>query len=295
MEEIKKIRARDEIPTEDKWAVEDLYPSDEAWEEALAGVAAKKDDLAAYAGRLGESGETLYNFLYEDEMTGVTVSRLANYCMRCHDVDTRNPVYQAMSGKFMSVMVAMQAERSFETPEIMAISDEQLEQFYKDFPKLERYRRLLTNIRRRKAHALSAAEEKLLASEIPNYTGLETKAAVSFAESRGFAVTLVGEGKYVTSQSPKAQSLYSGETGKMVFYTDDTEPKEQGVPDVVGKTLIEANRAITDAGFNLRISGAYDADGEGGAVVVSQTPLAGEKAQDGSVISIELRYMIKDD
>ncbi|MBO4979569.1 MAG: PASTA domain-containing protein [Clostridia bacterium] len=139
------------------------------------------------------------------------------------------------------------------------------------------------------------AEEKLLASEIPNYTGLETKAAVSFAESRGFAVTLVGEGKYVTSQSPKAQSLYSGETGKMVFYTDDTEPKEQGVPDVVGKTLIEANRAITDAGFNLRISGAYDADGKGGAVVVSQTPLAGEKAQDGSVISIELRYMIKDD
>ena len=164
MEEIKKIRAREEIPTEDKWAVEDLYPSDEAWEEALAGVAAKKDDLAAYAGRLGESGETLYNFLYEDEMTGVTVSRLANYCMRCHDVDTRNPVYQAMSGKFMSVMVAMQAERSFETPEIMAISDEQLEQFYKDFPKLERYRRLLTNIRRRKAHALSAAEEKLLAA-----------------------------------------------------------------------------------------------------------------------------------
>ncbi len=138
-------------------------------------------------------------------------------------------------------------------------------------------------------------EEKLLASEIPNYTGLEMGAAVSFAESRGFAVTVVGEGKYVTSQSPKAQSLYSGETGKMVFYTDDTEPEEKSVPDVVGKTLVEANRAITDAGFNLRISGAYDADGKGGAVVVSQSPAAGEKVQNGSVISIELRYMIKDD
>ena len=164
MDQIKKIRTREEIPTEDKWAIEDLYPSDEAWEEALAGVAAKKDDLAAFVGRLGESGETLYNFLYEDEMTGVTVSRLANYCMRNHDVDTRNPVYQAMSGKFMSVMVTMQAARSFETPEIMAISDERLEQFYQDFPKLERYRRLLTNVRRRRAHTLSAAEEKLLAA-----------------------------------------------------------------------------------------------------------------------------------
>ena len=31
-----KIRQRCEIPEEDKWAVEDIYPSDEAWEEDLA-------------------------------------------------------------------------------------------------------------------------------------------------------------------------------------------------------------------------------------------------------------------
>ena len=164
MEEIKKIRTREEIPTEDKWAVEDLFPSDEAWEEAFAAVAAQKDAPLAYAGRLGESGETLYNYLYENEMKGDLVSRLANYCMRCRDVDTRNPVYQAMYGKFMGLMVAMQAARSFETPEIMAISDEKLEQFYADCPALERYRRMLTNTRRRKAHTLSAAEEKLLAA-----------------------------------------------------------------------------------------------------------------------------------
>ena len=32
MEEIKKIPSRDQIPAEDKWAIEDLYPTDEAWE-----------------------------------------------------------------------------------------------------------------------------------------------------------------------------------------------------------------------------------------------------------------------
>ena len=164
MEETKKIRTRDQIPTEDKWAVEDLYPSDEAWEAALEQVVAQKDSYLPYVGKLGESGETLYNYLYMDEMHGVTVSRLANYCMRCRDVDTRNPVYQAMYGKFMGIMVSMQADRSFETPEIMAIPEETLEQFYADFPALERYRRMLTNIRRRKAHSLSAAEEKLLAA-----------------------------------------------------------------------------------------------------------------------------------
>ncbi len=164
MDEIKKIRTREEIPMEDKWAVEDLYPSDEAWEEALAGIAAKKDDAAAFAGKLGQSGEILYNYLYQDEMTDVTISRLANYCMRCHDVDTRNPVYQAMSGKFMSVMVAMRTASSFVTPEIMAIPDETLERFYAECPALERYRRMLTDLRRGKEHTLSAAEEKLLAA-----------------------------------------------------------------------------------------------------------------------------------
>ena len=50
MEETKKIRTRAEVPVEDTWAVEDLYPSDAAWEEALNEIVANKDKLSAYAG-----------------------------------------------------------------------------------------------------------------------------------------------------------------------------------------------------------------------------------------------------
>ena len=164
MEETNKIKKRSEIPVEDTWAIEDLYPSDEAWEETLQTLEADKNTLAGYDGRLSESADTLYDFLYTSEMTGVKASRLANYCMRKADEDTREAKYQAMTGKFISVAVAMDAATSFETPEIMAISDEQLESFYTQCPKLERYRRSLTNLRRRKDHILSAAEEKLLAS-----------------------------------------------------------------------------------------------------------------------------------
>ena len=164
MEEINKIRKRSEIPTEDTWATEDMYPSDEIWEETLATLEEDKNLLASYAGRLAESGKTLYDFLYASEMSGVKASRLANYCMRKADEDTREAKYQAMTGKFISVAVAMDAATSFETPEIMAISDERLDGFYAEYPQLERYRRSLTNLRRRKEHILSAAEEKLLAA-----------------------------------------------------------------------------------------------------------------------------------
>ena len=164
MAETNKIRKRSEIPAEDKWAIEDLYASNEAWEAELATLEQDKEHLVSFAGRLGESGQTLYDYLFYSENMDVKISRLANYCMRRGDEDTRDSFYQAMTGKCMSVLVALGAATSFDTPEIMAISDEQLEQFYKECPALERYRRSLTNSRRMKPHTLSAAEEKLLSA-----------------------------------------------------------------------------------------------------------------------------------
>lgn len=164
MEETVKIRKRSEIPVEDTWATEDLYATDEAWEAELATLEADKERALTFAGRLAESADVLYAYLEVMEKVDAKAELLANYCMRKADVDTRDTFYQAMTGKFMSAIVALGAACSFATPEIMAICDEQLDSFYAAQPKLERYRRYLTNMRRRKAHTLSAAEEKLLAA-----------------------------------------------------------------------------------------------------------------------------------
>ncbi len=164
MEHNKLYKNRSEIPTEYTWATEDMYASDEAWEQELATINEDQAVLTQFAGRLSESGEVLYDYLCKMESTDAKASLLANYCMRKSDEDTRDAEYQAMTGKFMSVVVGLGAAVSFETPEIMAISDDRLDEFYAKCPKLERYRRYLTNLRRKKAHVLSPAEEKLLAS-----------------------------------------------------------------------------------------------------------------------------------
>ena len=158
------IRARDQIPQEDTWALEDLYPSDESWEQALSALTARQSEAAAFAGKLGESGETLCAFLHLVEDVEGQSELLANYAMRKADQDTRNAAYQAMVGKLMGVLTAVSAAFSFATPEIMAIPEEALEGFYKAAPALERYRRYLNNERRRREHTLSAAEERLLAA-----------------------------------------------------------------------------------------------------------------------------------
>ena len=163
MSEMKKIWKREEIPVEHTWATEDLYASDELWEKDLAVMIEDGKHLASFAGKLNNA-EDLYAFLYADEMADLRVGRLAGYCMRKGDQDTRNSTYQAMTGKFRSIMVKIGSDCSFATPELMAISDEDMERFYTEKPELERYRRYLTNMRRRKAHTLSAAEERILAA-----------------------------------------------------------------------------------------------------------------------------------
>lgn len=164
METIKAIPKRSDIAVEDTWATEDLFPSDESWEQALATLQEDRDTLASYAGRLGESGQTLCQYLENAERIAAKESLLAEYIMRKADEDTRDAKYQALSGKFMSVYVELQTAISFETPQIMAIPEETLDGFYSACPELERYRRYLTETRRLKAHTLSDAEERILAS-----------------------------------------------------------------------------------------------------------------------------------
>ena len=138
MEETKKIPLREEIPMKDRWATEDLYPTDEAWEAELATLREEQKLLCGFCGRLGESAGVLCEYLRNMERVDAKVNQLANYCMRKADEDTRNPVYQAMQGKFMGAAVELQAAVSFETPQIMEISGEKLEAFYAACPELTR-------------------------------------------------------------------------------------------------------------------------------------------------------------
>lgn len=158
------IRERKDIPLKDTWALEDLYATDADWEKALARMQARMPELSEFEGKLAQNGQTLCAFLALLEELDTQAESLGNYAMRRGDQDTRDANYQAMNGKFISAVTELSAGLSFATPEIMAIPEESLEGFYADCHRLERYRRYLTDQRRKKAHTLSAAEERLLAA-----------------------------------------------------------------------------------------------------------------------------------
>ena len=51
MDEMKKIPQRSEIAETDKWAIQDLYASDEAWDADLKLLEQAGDSLSTYAGK----------------------------------------------------------------------------------------------------------------------------------------------------------------------------------------------------------------------------------------------------
>ena len=189
MAETKKIPERSEVREEDKWAISDIYATDELWEADLEKAKKLTGEYAAFAGKLGQSAEQLLGYMELEEKVAVLADALGNYAMRRSDEDARVSKYQAMVGRVMSAYVELNSASSFATPEIMAISDETMEQFYADCPALERYRRCLDNIRRRRAHVLSPAEEKLLAaagemaSAPDNIYGMFNDADVTFPDA----------------------------------------------------------------------------------------------------------------
>ena len=159
----KEIPLRSQQLKENCWAVEDIYPTEEAWSQALSESASFPEELAAYQGKLGESAETLLSYLTRMEEISHQADRLFVYAMLRADEDTANSTHQAMKGKCFSFLVSLSSATAFEGPELVAIPDETLDAFYAQEPGLTKYRRYLTKARLEKPHILSQAEEKLLA------------------------------------------------------------------------------------------------------------------------------------
>ncbi len=160
----KRIPKRDELDKRYCWAIEDVFASDEAWEQELAACQELPGQLASYKGRLGESGETLLGYLDAMETASRRMRRLFLYTSMKSDEDTANSTYQALKGRCFGFMVKMNSAKSWEAPELTALEDETLERFYKETPGLEKYRRYLEQARQGREHVLSPAEEALLAS-----------------------------------------------------------------------------------------------------------------------------------
>ncbi len=158
-----RIPQRCDIPEKDKWAIEDIYPTDAAWEQDLVKARGYAEKIASYKGLLSTDSAKLLEYLRLDDDMTVVLEALVNYAQRRNDEDTRDAKYQDMVSRMEMLFVDISGASAFVTPELLSIDDETMERFFREQPEMELYRLCIDRVRRRRAHILSEAEERIMA------------------------------------------------------------------------------------------------------------------------------------
>ncbi len=138
-------------------------------------------------------------------------------------------------------------------------------------------------------------EQEKMDAVVPYVIGNLSMKAESLLTAKGFKARIVGdnvENAVVTSQVPSSgASIPKGST--VVLYFGDAKAETATVPSVLGMSAAKANEAITNAGFNIKITGG--AAQNVNAVAVSQSYSPGVVINKGTVIEVEFRHDTRSD
>lgn len=159
-----ELAKRSEINQEDKWKIEDLYQTDELWEEEYKAVLKEVEKEPLYKGRLSESEDVLYDALVASDALEMQVEKLYVYANQKYYEDTANAKYQNYAGMSQSLMTKYYSAYSYQEPEILNMSTEKLSQMSASEGKLKLFSQYFKNLLRQKQHILTEEMENALAS-----------------------------------------------------------------------------------------------------------------------------------
>ncbi|MBI1804728.1 MAG: oligoendopeptidase F [Ignavibacteriae bacterium] len=156
-------RDRSKIADKYKWNLKDLYPSDDAWQEAKKQFIAGIPKIEQFKGTLNQSAKQLLACLQFDSDLSKIYARLSVYASLNHDQDTRDSKYLAMSQEISQIGSDYAAKSSYIRPEILKMESAAVMSFVQQEKGLEVFRHNLDDILRTKAHTGTEGEEKIIA------------------------------------------------------------------------------------------------------------------------------------
>lgn len=160
---------RKNIEEKYKWSLEKMYSSQYEIDSDIKKAEKLTEDIALYKGKISESSENLLEVFRILEDASRTIEKLYVYTHMRHHEDTRINENQAESVKTEMLSTNFGVASSYIVPEIMAMSDERLNDYLND-EKMSFYKKYMEDILRDRPHTLSEKEEQILASvsEISN-------------------------------------------------------------------------------------------------------------------------------
>ena len=121
---------------------------------------------------------------------------------------------------------------------------------------------------------------------VPNVVGQTREAAEDRLQSLGFTYRTVGNGDTVTDQTPAGGAIVPG-NATIILYLGQEKPDDPcTVPNVVGMTASAANKALTNAGLIMKVTGTTNAS-SGNVYAITQSVAGGTEVEAGTVVTVQ--------
>ncbi|MBR6498275.1 MAG: oligoendopeptidase F family protein, partial [Clostridia bacterium] len=156
-----KLLKRSEVAPENTWRLEDIYPTNEAWDSELKALNELGAELEGYKGKLGSRDEALKAVRLSDKCDRIA-SSLYTYARMRRDEDNANNLYQGMVSRIQQAATLMSSRAAYISPELLSMDEAYLASLKAD-PEFSDYSMMLDDLLRNRPHTLSESEETLLA------------------------------------------------------------------------------------------------------------------------------------
>ena len=155
---------RKNIDPKYKWDLTKIYPTEDDFKADYEEAAALIKAFPKHEKTMCQSAKGLLDAINDDAKISYLINKLWVYAHLYFDTDTSNNIHQARMGRVRSLAISASAASWFVGPYILRLDESTVEEWFKEEPGLETYRRIIYKIMRDKAHTLSDECEKLVAS-----------------------------------------------------------------------------------------------------------------------------------
>ena len=155
---------RSEVPLEETWRLEDIFPTKEDWEKELKEVENLIGTVTVFKGRLGEGPKVLLECLEAQENLLIRLAKVAAYGSLHLSSDGTNPQYQEMAGRVSALSTKIGAQMSFIRSEALSLPNGTLNRYLEEEPGLEPFRIMIEKMIESKPHRLHPETEASLAA-----------------------------------------------------------------------------------------------------------------------------------
>lgn len=156
------VPERSEIAPADRWNLDDIFPSLDAWEAAVEKLDGQLTEIEAARGSLAQGVDALAKVLRLESEIGERLDQIYVFAHLRKDQDTRDTGSQGFAERAARLGTRVAEATSWIEPEILSLPEAQLREWIGSQTLSDRVHQL-NDLLRTKAHTLSPREEEILA------------------------------------------------------------------------------------------------------------------------------------